>query len=149
MDQNWASYDSAAASHERVAVPAIFAPPARDLVARMELPGTRTILDVGSGTGVASLLALASSDGDAVVVALDPSLEMLRVAQSKGLQQVVRGAVPGLPFGDRTFDRVMANFVIGHLRSYHDGLLAMVRVLRPGGKLGVTAWGSLENEFRQ
>src|SRR5436309_4277093 len=121
MDQNWTSYDSAAASHERIAVPAIFSPPARDLVARMEVRGTRTILDVGSGTGVASLVAAASSDRDAVVVALDPSLEMLRVAQSKGLQRVVRGAVPGLPFGDGMFERVMANFVISHLRSYQDG----------------------------
>jgi hypothetical protein len=25
----------------------------------------------------------------------------------------------------------------------------MVRVLRPGGKLGVSTWGALENEFRQ
>ena len=82
----------------------------------MELRSARAILDVGSGTGVAALLAVGSSDPDAVVVALDPSLEMLRVARSKGLRDVVRGAVPGLPFCDGKFDRVMANFVGGSQR---------------------------------
>jgi ubiquinone/menaquinone biosynthesis C-methylase UbiE len=149
MGEGWTSYDSAADSHDRLAVPAIFAQPAKDLVTRMELRGASTVLDVGSGTGVAACLAAASSDTDAVVVALDPSLEMLRVGRSKGLRHLVRGAVPGLPFCDGKFDRVMANFVISHLPSYRKGLLDMVRVLHAGGRLGVTAWGTLDNEFRE
>src|SRR6185295_4994090 len=46
------------------------------------------------------------------------------------------------------FDRVTAGFVISHVPSYEMALADMVRVLRPGGKLGVTAWGDLGNEFR-
>ena len=66
MGEGWTSYDSAAASHDRLAVPAIFAQPAKDLVTRMALRGASTVLDVGSGTGVAACLAEASSDTDAV-----------------------------------------------------------------------------------
>jgi trans-aconitate methyltransferase len=43
----------------------------------------------------------------------------------------------------------MANFVLSHLSSYRTALDDMARVLRPGGKLAVTSWGSLRNEFRE
>jgi ubiquinone/menaquinone biosynthesis C-methylase UbiE len=141
----WQSYDSAAAAHDQLAVPTIFERPARELVARIGVTAGSIVLDVGTGTGVA---ALAAAESAAVVVGLDPSVEMLRKASSHGLACVVAGMVPGLPFAQSTFDRVIANFVITHVASYRDSLADMVRVLKPGGKLGVTAWGSVENEFR-
>lgn len=149
MARRWQSYDWVAANHDRLAVPAAFAQPANDLVSRIGLPAAGVILDVGTGTGVAALLAMKSLGPGAVVVGLDPSLEMLRVAISHGLCCVVAGAVPGLPFPTGKFDRVLANFVLSHLTSYQTALLDMVRVLRPGGKLGVTTWGAMQNEFRQ
>jgi hypothetical protein len=51
-------YDSAAADHDRLAVPAIFAEPARDLVARTGLPAAGRILDIGTGTGITARLAV-------------------------------------------------------------------------------------------
>lgn len=146
MRPEWQSYDSAAATHDQLAVPSVFARPAEELVARVGIPADGSVLDVGTGTGVAALAAARSA---AVVVALDPSVEMLRVARGHGLPCVVAGGVPGLPFAERTFDRALANFVITHVTSYRDALMDMVRVLKPGGKLGVTAWGSVENEFRR
>ena len=53
---------------------------------------------------------------------------------------------PGLPFPAQTFDVVVANLVISHLERYEAGLDDMVRTLRPGGRLGVTTWGSLDDE---
>jgi ubiquinone/menaquinone biosynthesis C-methylase UbiE len=147
MANEWQSYDAAADTHDRLAVPGIFTPPAKDLVASLELPVAGAVLDVGAGSGVAARVAKESS-AERTVVALDPSLQMLRVACSHGLCVVV-GAVPGLPFRPGTFDGVMANFVLSHLTSYPDALADMARVLRPGGKLGVTSWGSLRNEFRE
>ena len=58
------------------------------------------------------------------MVALDPSLQMLRVAHSHGLL-VAAGAVPGLPFGADTFDGVMANFVLSHVSSHQAALADM------------------------
>ena len=149
MPQAWQSYDSAAATHDRVAAPNIFAPPAKDLVARMGLATAGAILDVGTGTGIAALAALESSAPGAVVVGLDISLEMLRVAQNRGLVRVVAGAVPGLPFPAASFDGILANFVLTHVTDYSVALCDMVRVLRPRAKLGVTAWATTENEYRE
>src|SRR5207248_2188196 len=84
-----------------------------------------------------------------VVMGLDPSVEMLRIARSHGLLCVVVGAVPGLPVPGSTFDRVIASFVLAHFSAYEAALLDMVRVLRPGGRLGMTAWGASGNKYRE
>ena len=148
MANQWQSYDSAATVHDRLAVPGIFTPPARDLVASLDLPASGMILDVGTGTGVAALLAMQAASR-ATVVGLDPSVEMLGKARSRGLRCVVAGSVPGLPFPAAIFDRVLASFVLSHLASYQAALMDMTRVLRPGGKIGVTAWGPMRNQPRE
>src|SRR5947208_6161361 len=109
MRPEWQSYDSAAVTHDQLAVPSVFARPAEELVARIGIPAGVTVLDVGTGTGVATLAAARSAG---VVVGLDPSVEMLRVARGHGLPCVVAGSVPGLPVAGSTFDRAMVNFVI-------------------------------------
>jgi len=99
------------------------------------------VLDVGTGTGVAALEAQRSAGPKATVAGVDPSLEMLRFAREHGVLTMAVGRVPGLPFADGTFNRVLASFVLTHCPSYRDAIADMVRVLRPQGKLGVTAWG--------
>lgn len=146
--KEWKSYDAAAATHDRL-VPVFFAPPARDLISRIGIPPRAWVLDVGSGTGIAGLLAREAGGPDTLVVALDPAVAMLRSARGHGLIRVVGGAVPGLPFQDGGFDRVMGNFVLSHLAQYGRALHDMTRVLRPGGKLGVTTWGTNESECRR
>ncbi len=145
----WRSYDPIAATYDRIAVPALFTLPARDLVVALELPAGARVLDIGTGTGVAARLAIELAAPASLVVGLDPSLAMLRCARQKGLARVVAGGVPGLPHPDATFHRVSANFVLSHCASYQAALSDMVRVLRPGGRLGVTAWGSSVDEFRK
>jgi SAM-dependent methyltransferase len=141
---DWLSYDSAADAHERLRVPLLFAAPARDLVARMDLGAARSLLDVGTGSGVVARAASAC----AVVVGVDPSLEMVRVARQNGVARVAVATAPGLPFADGSFDRVAAGFVLSHVAAYEEALRDMVRVLRPGGLAGATAWGELGNEYR-
>jgi len=142
----WRPYDSVAATYDRLRAP-LFTLPARDLVAMLGLPPGGLALDVGTGTGVAALPALKAVGPEGVVVGLDPSLEMLRLAQGKGLSQLVAGEVPGLPFPDGTIDGMLANFVLSHFTRYETALFDMVRILRPGGRLGVTAWGASQSEF--
>ncbi len=149
MAQNWTSYDSAAECHERLAGPSFFERPARDLVADIDVSAAARIADIGTGSGVAALIASQSAPPHAIVMGVDPSIEMLRTARSQGLRHVVVGAAPGLPLAARSFDRVLSNFVLSHLSSYDSGLLDMVRLLRPKGRLGVTAWGSIRNEYRE
>ena len=149
MAQQWQSYDKVADSHDRLAVPNVFARPAQDVVNLIQAASARGVLDVGSGTGVAALEALKVMRPGALVVALDPSLGMLQKARAKGLQLVIAGKVPGLPFRNAAFDCVIANFVLNHLSSYEAALADMARVLRKGGRLGVAVWGPLETEVRK
>jgi SAM-dependent methyltransferase len=64
---------------------------------------------------------------------------MLRLARGRAASLVV-GALPGLPFGDARFDSALANLVLSHLVELEQGVADLVRVIRPGGRLGVTAW---------
>ncbi|NIN67609.1 MAG: methyltransferase domain-containing protein [Anaerolineae bacterium] len=142
----WRSYDSIAATYDRIWAP-LFTLPAEDLVVMLRLPPGGLALDVGTGTGVAALPALKAVGPEGVVVGLDSSLEMLRLARGKSVSYLVTGEVPGLPFPDGTVDGMLASFVLSHFTCYETALFDMVRVLRPGGRLGVTAWGASRSEF--
>ena len=148
MQADWASYDSAAESHDLIATRSYFAKPAADLVAACDLPSAANVLDVGTGSGIVAVLTRKAAP-HARITGIDPSLEMLRIARKRGVQPVVAGAVPALPFRAGCFDRVLAGFVITHVPSYEAALSDMVRVLASGGRIGVTAWGSLENPHRE
>lgn len=143
------SYDSIATTYDRFTVPHYFVRPAEGLVHMLELPQGSLALDVGTGTGVVVLLAEKVWGAESKVVGLDPSLQMLRIAQRKGIARLVAGKVPDLPFSDNTFQDVLASFVLSHFPRPETALSDMVRVLRPGGKLGVTAWVVRENVFDQ
>jgi SAM-dependent methyltransferase len=144
MTPRWTSYDSAAGCHDTVAGPKFFARPAADLVAHLDAGNARALLDVGAGSGLVALAAQDTAPAGALVVGVDPSLEMLRTARSRGLRCATVARLPNLPFAAASFDRVMAGFVVSHLPSYESGLAEMARVLRPGGRLGITAWGANE-----
>jgi ubiquinone/menaquinone biosynthesis C-methylase UbiE len=139
---DWRSYDSVAEPYARVrAIHHTLL--ARDLVA-LVAPGFRSrVLDVGAGTGVAALAALAATGPDGTVVAVDPSIEMLRRVDARGRIPVAVGGTPSLPCAPERFDAVLANLVIADVPDYRLAIADMVRVLRPGGRLGVTAWGAL------
>ena len=147
MPAHWQSYDSAAATHQ-LAVPAMFAAPARDLVARMNLQGASRVLDVGSGTGVAASMAMKAAGPQAIVTGLDLSVGMLRTARQNGVARVVAGSLPNLPFAEGSFDAAMAGFVLSHVADCPGSLREMTRVLKPGGRLGATAWGPRSNPYR-
>jgi SAM-dependent methyltransferase len=71
---------------------------------------------------------------------------MLHFARDHTMAPLAAARVPGLPFAARTFDVVLANLVVSHVEHYDAALADMVRVLRQGGRLGVTAWGTLDDE---
>jgi ubiquinone/menaquinone biosynthesis C-methylase UbiE len=129
-----------AATYDRCAVPHHFSGPARDLVAGVALrPGDR-VLDVGAGTGAVARRAAAQAGPGGSLVALDPAPAMLQRLRGSDCRRVV-GRVPGLPCRDGSFDAVLASFVLSHVQRPETALADMVRALRPGGRLGVTAWG--------
>jgi SAM-dependent methyltransferase len=134
-----------ASAYARLAAPSQFTRPARDLVGLLDVAIGARVLDVGSGTGVVAR-ALAQAVGAAGrVIAVDPSVAMLSTGGPQPSYRRVVARMPGLPFPDAAFDAIAASFVISHLASSGDGLADMVRICKPGARVGVTTWGTLPN----
>ncbi len=142
-------YDDVAETYERVNAPRLFDEPARRLVTAVTpSPGTR-ILDAGCGTGAVARAALAAVGGDASVVAMDASLSMLLAARRGGVSGTVLSRLPDLPFRNGSFDCVLSAFVMTHLDDPDAAAGEMVRVLRPGGRLGLSAWAPATDPYAQ
>ena len=91
---------------------------------------SRTILDVGCGTGHFSQPLVREN----FIVGIDISPEMLAFARNKGLA-VVQGPAENLPFKSGSFDVVFANSVIQLIRDGRGFLKELVRSVRPGGRI--------------
>jgi SAM-dependent methyltransferase len=108
-------------------------------------PGTR-LLDAGCGAG---LLALLASLRGARVAALDASAPLLAIARERLPAADVReGDLEALPFADASFDAVTAVNSLFYAADMGAAMREIVRVVRPGGRVVVTAWGPPErSEF--
>ena len=102
------------------------------------------VLDCGAGTGSTSLLAARAVGPSGSVMALDASEGMLAVAKRRvtgaGLADRVTfrtGDILALPFADGTFDVVLSTYSMCPLYEPATGALELLRVARPGGRLGV------------
>jgi demethylmenaquinone methyltransferase / 2-methoxy-6-polyprenyl-1,4-benzoquinol methylase len=102
------------------------------LAAVAPTPGER-VLDLAAGTGTSSL---PFAQAGAFVVPCDFSLGMLAVGR-KRLPELpfVAGDALHLPFADESFDAVTISFGIRNVVDYQAGLVEMLRVVRPGGRL--------------
>ena len=119
-----------------------------DVLAGLLHEGTRypegsRVLEVGCGVGAQTVHLLDRSPGMALT-AVDVSAASLaqaraRVAASHPDARVswVRADLHALPFGDGKFDHLFVCFVLEHLPDPGAALVALRRVLRPGGTLTV------------
>jgi SAM-dependent methyltransferase len=99
--------------------------------------GTR-LLDVACGPG--HLAAGAAAKG-AKAVGVDAAEGMVAVARAGYADiEFLRGDAERLPFGDASFDAVVAGFVVNHLPCPERALAEFARVVRPGGRVAVTVW---------
>jgi demethylmenaquinone methyltransferase/2-methoxy-6-polyprenyl-1,4-benzoquinol methylase len=95
--------------------------------------------DLCCGTGD---LSLALADRGALVVGVDFSREMLKLAASKGVPLLAEADCLHLPFPDGVLDIVSVAFGVRNLSDPEGGLREMLRVLRPGGRLGILEFAS-------
>ena len=120
-----------------------FHPGGADLTRRtvnaMGLPATSALLDLGCGTGTTSLLV--SREFDYVVTGVDGSAANIERAKgrpdSAGVCFELADA-HSLPFRDGDFDGVVAECVFSLLTDKRAALTEMRRILKPGGRLGLT-----------
>jgi ubiquinone/menaquinone biosynthesis C-methylase UbiE len=106
-----------------------------EVVGEAELKGRR-VLDVGCGTG--RLAALLAEKHGAHVCGVDPSAEMLGVAERRRTPnvEIVLGRAEELPFPDARFERAVMFLVVQHVdrpRAFAE----VARVLAPSGRFAV------------
>ncbi|MGH3111323.1 MAG: methyltransferase domain-containing protein [Gaiellaceae bacterium] len=106
-------------------------------------PG-ETILDLGCGAGIDSILAAHRTGSSGRVIALDFLPEMLErtaaAAAEAGLDniEVLEGEMEAIPLPDDGVDRVISNGVVNLAPRKRRVLAECARVLRPGGKLSMS-----------
>jgi demethylmenaquinone methyltransferase/2-methoxy-6-polyprenyl-1,4-benzoquinol methylase/phosphoethanolamine N-methyltransferase len=100
------------------------------------------ILDVGCGTGSLSIAAKQKQGEEGVVVGIDPSSNMINIAQGKAEKERVNidfqvGVIENLDFPEDQFDLVFSSLMMHHLPDELKlaGLEEVHRVLKPGGRL--------------
>jgi ubiquinone/menaquinone biosynthesis C-methylase UbiE len=109
------------------------------------LPEAAEILDLGAGTGTLAIELAAAAPG-AIVTAVDPDPEVVRIARGKRGAAAVRwqqGLAEDVPLGDESCDRVAMSLLLHHLdpAAKRAALAEARRVLRPAGRLHVADWG--------
>jgi ubiquinone/menaquinone biosynthesis C-methylase UbiE len=102
-------------------------------------PGDK-VLDVGCGPGRLALAAKAWVGPEGEAYGVDPSPEMIAVAQRNATRRRLSalfrlGVAEALPFPDVMFDVVLSRLMLHHLPDHlkQRGLAEMRRVLKPGG----------------
>ena len=109
------------------------------VILRAVPPGCGAALEVGCGDG---LLASRLAERCAEVTAIDRDPRMTALARSRaeaagpGRMTVVEADYLAYPVADASFDFACANTSLHHI-DFGAALTAMVRVLRPGGRLAV------------
>jgi SAM-dependent methyltransferase len=113
-------------------------------VAVADLHPGETVLDLGSGGGIDVLLSARRVGPGGFAYGLDMTDEMLdlarRNAADAGAQNVEfrKGEIEAIPLPDASVDVVISNCVINLSTDKPAVLREMFRVLRPGGRVGIT-----------
>ena len=109
---------------------------------QLALPEKSRVLDLGCGTGRTTIELLRQGY---YVDAVDIAEDMLEIARKNSHQAGVtqgvsfhEGDAENLPFGNNTFDVVVALGLIGWLTSWQTALAEMLRVTKPGGYIMMT-----------
>lgn len=143
-DQHWQMDASAPELYERYLVPAITSGWAIDLLDRVGPRPGESLLDVACGTGIVARLA-AQRRHARRIVGIDLNAAMLAVARAKSAEvEWVEGSALNLPFEENSFDAVLCQLGLQFFPDRPLALKEMVRVLRPGGRAGLSVYSAIE-----
>ena len=109
-----------------------------------ELVAGETVLDLGAGAGLDVLLSARRVGSTGWVYGLDMTDEMLDLARHHATEagatnvEFLRGHIEAIPLPDASVDVVISNCVINLSADKPAVFVEIARVLRPGGRLGVS-----------
>ncbi|MHB9144050.1 MAG: class I SAM-dependent methyltransferase [Symbiobacteriia bacterium] len=132
-------YDRSAYLYDELVGPSYLAG-VRGLLSRFPVPVGASILDVGTGTGIALMEAVRQARVPSLAIGVDISPNMVRQASAKAAAQgvpaqFITADAEHLPFLDRTFDVVICSSAFHWFSDRVRAAQEMYRVLKPGGRL--------------
>jgi len=132
--------------YERLFVPALFEVWTKHLVAGAEVQAGSQVLDIACGTGVLARRALAAAGPTGRVVGADPAPGMLAAARERepGIEWIRCGA-ESLSVPAQSFDCAISQFGMMFFQNRERAASEMHRVLKPGGRLAIATWRSVEH----
>jgi arsenite methyltransferase len=109
-----------------------------------ELRPGEVVLDLGSGGGIDVLLSAARVGPTGFAYGLDMTDEMLELARRNAAEagaanvEFRKGRIESIPLGDASVDVVISNCVVNLSADKAAVLAEVARVLRPGGRVGIS-----------
>ena len=109
-----------------------------------ELRPGEVVLDLGSGGGIDVLLSASRVGPTGFAYGLDMTDEMLELARNNAAEagatnvEFRKGRIESIPLGDASVDVVISNCVINLSTDKATVLAEVARVLRPGGRIGIS-----------
>jgi arsenite methyltransferase len=109
-----------------------------------ELRPGETVLDLGSGGGIDVLLSARRVGPTGKAYGLDMTEEMLALARANAAEagatnvEFLKGQIEAIPLPAGTVDVVISNCVVNLSTDKPAVFAETIRVLRPGGRLGIT-----------
>ncbi|MGH3134653.1 MAG: arsenite methyltransferase [Gaiellaceae bacterium] len=113
-------------------------------VAVADLHEGQTVLDLGSGGGIDVLLSARRVGSTGTVYGLDMTDEMLALAQRNAREagatnvHFLKGVIEAIPLPAGSVDVVISNCVVNLSTDKRSVYSEIERVLRPGGRVGIT-----------
>jgi ubiquinone/menaquinone biosynthesis C-methylase UbiE len=115
---------------------------------RLNLQPGALVLDVCCGSGASALPAAEQIGETGYVIGIDLAEKLLGLASAKAKNKSLNniefrlGDMLNTGFDDASFDAVVCVFGIFFVPDISAAIRELWRVLRPGGKLAITTWGS-------
>ena len=118
------------------------------MVDAIDAKPTDRVLDVATGTGMVAQ-ALHDRYG-CVIVGLDQSADMLRVARTREgvYESIIEGRAELLPYPDATFDHLTFTYLLRYVDDPAATLRELARVVKPGGRVAMVEFGLPRGAWR-
>jgi SAM-dependent methyltransferase len=155
-EPGWGSQYRLVASEKWKAKSAAMGQPVTDALMEYAKPSAgMQVLDLASGTGEPAISLAACVGPQGHVTALDLSADLLEIAErrarARGLDNFTARPADAhsLPFPENSFDLATSRFGVMFFRDPEGALRELRRVLRPGARACLLAWGAFDQPYWQ